>query len=304
MRPSLLRLAYYFTGLSGVYVYDEEKPKLFGLEDICSVETHPTDTIMATTPPPPSEILVPPTPRHGPIHDAYEPYAPRQSARIASQRRSRERQATPPPSLGDKVSRKQKYTEAGSLSPGSIHNTPQKSQPGRQKNFVPTHSLDNTCDVSDHDDSDLAESDPALSQQPPSQAFRSTLTNGMLPTPAKTPRKKAVGDVSNATRTLFPSSSTSGRNKKGRKATGFSLTDLSDDMSGSRQSKIEIYTDSRDRIPELHESKGNLFYKKPSNTETARKSESRSARKGKTNEKRDEEVGEALKRDDGMFYVL
>lgn len=274
----------------------------------------PTD-IMATTPPP-SELRIPPTPRHGPGYDSYEPYAPRHSARLASQR-SRERRSTPPPSLPNeqarefrKGTRKQGDTEAGALSPSeSIHGSPRKDQLGRPGGCVPTHSLDNApSSVNDNNNpSDPFDSESTHLKQPFLHEFRTTITNGMLPTPAKTPRKKAVGDVSAASRTLFPSSSTPGRGKKGKKPSAFSLDCFGDEPSGSR-TRIEIYTDSRDRIPEVHEHEGNPFYKKPDEKTAAtvtRNSAVRPSRRRMVEEvKRDKEVEEAFERDDGMVYVL
>lgn len=265
---------------------------------------------MATTPPPPSELRIPPTPRHGPGYDAYEPYAPRHSARLASQRCSRNTRSTPPPGFpnaqvqpGLKSARKQRNAEVETLSPpGSIHGTPRKNQLGRLRGFARTHSLDNTFDSNNN--SDTLDPEPPLPKQPSLQAFPSTLTNGMLPTPAKTPKKKAVGDVSTTARTLFPPSSMSGRGKKGKKVSAFSLESFSDDPSVV-QSQIEIYTDSRDRIPELHDTEENLFYRKPADVETTRKPTTRPSRTRKVEEgKRDKGIYEALKRDDGMVYVL
>jgi hypothetical protein len=118
------------------------------------------------------------------------------------------------------------------------------------------------------------------------------MTDGMLPTPAKTPRKKPVDNVDSTARVLFPP--LSGQKKK-RKQTGFSLDSFTEDPSQGES--IQIYTDSRDRIPEVDESEANPFYNKPSANTSAR-----SCRR-KTRS-RDKEVDEALNRDDGMVYVL
>ena len=152
-------------------------------------------------------------------------------------------------------------------------------------------SIDHSPKKGEHsDDADLESALPGDSLL---RAPGTTTTNGMLPTPVKTPKKKAVGDFSTTSRSLFPSSSASSRSTKGGKSSGFSLESFGDEPS-SRQS-IEIYTDFRDRIPKVHE--GNPFYKKSG----AARSRNGCKAEGTS---RDKEVNEALKRDDGMFYVL
>lgn len=120
----------------------------------------------------------------------------------------------------------------------------------------------------------------------------------MLPTPAKTPRKKAVGDVGSTARTLFPPPSGSSSGRKKKKYTGFSL-DSFNDNEAQGGSAIQIYTDSRDRIPEVSKSEENPFYAKPEPNASTRASKRRVQ-----STKRDKEVDEAIQREDGMVYVL
>lgn len=130
------------------------------------------------------------------------------------------------------------------------------------------------------------------------------MTDGMLPTPAKTPKKKAVDDAGSTARSLFPSSSMTSRGKKSKKPTAYSLESFEDNPS-QNQATIEIYTDSRDRIPEVDEGEGNPFNTKHKAAIRSGKATSRSSRSRKAGEvSRDDEVDKALHRDDGMFYVL
>lgn len=133
--------------------------------------------------------------------------------------------------------------------------------------------------------------DAKLGHSHPSRLFRTTMTEGMLPTPAKTPRKKPVDNAGSTARVLFPQPG----QKKKKKQTGFSLDSFSDDPS--QGDSIQIYTDSRDRIPEVDESEENPFYQKPSTSTKPRPSRPMTR-------SRDKEVNEALKREDGMVYVL
>lgn len=62
----------------------------------------------------------------------------------------------------------------------------------------------------------------------------------------------------------------------------------------ANDSTIEIYTDFRDRIPEVHE--GNPFYKK--------RGTGNGGSPAAQGPDRDAEISEALKRDDGVVCVL
>ncbi|KAL6236915.1 hypothetical protein BDW75DRAFT_205648 [Aspergillus navahoensis] len=239
---------------------------------------------MATTPPPASFLRIPPTPRHGNGYDQYEPYSTRHSARLASQRSYTESRTTPPPSFpisrvrGTSGStKKQKTAETESPSLPASPMSPRKKMSGRSV-------------TTQHDDEDpFNAAKPAHSH--PSRLFRTTMTEGMLPTPAKTPRKKPVDNAGTTARVLFPQPG----QKKKKKQTGFSLDSFNDDPS--QGDSIQIYTDSRDRIPEVDESEENPFYQKPSTGTKPRPSKPRTR-------SRDKEVDEALKREDGMVYVF
>jgi len=92
--------------------------------------------------------------------------------------------------------------------------------------------------------------------------------------------------------------------KKGRKYNGFSLDSFtSEDGNEGENGKIAIFTDSKDRVPELDESEDNPFYVRKSNVQATGSRVSR--RKKIVQEiKRDPKVEEALNRDDGLVYVL
>ncbi|RAK99778.1 uncharacterized protein BO80DRAFT_115578 [Aspergillus ibericus CBS 121593] len=250
---------------------------------------------MATTPPPPSTLRMPPTPRLGAKYDQYEPYSTRYSARLASQRASRERESrtTPPPSFpSSKTAKKYDINESETLSPpSSVQSSLRKQRSARNAGLFATHSLE---DPSSTDDSDpFSGPEPSYIRHQP-RSLRPTMTDGMLPTPAKTPRKKAVADVGSAARVLFPPPSSK---KKTKKHTGFSLDSFSEDSTRGG-SEIQIYTDSRDRIPEVDESEENPFYKKPVASKTA----TRAPRRKES--RRDKEIDDSIDREDGMVYVF
>jgi hypothetical protein len=140
----------------------------------------------------------------------------------------------------------------------------------------------------------------------------SVFGHGMLPTPAKTPKKRQpqpVAGLGSAARVLFPprpqtieeAMPSPKKNKKGKKYTGFILNSFAED--DEEEGKIEIYTDSKDRVPELDISDDNPFADRPGQVAAAEEARSlRTRRKAKTDISH--EVEESLERDDGMFYVL
>lgn len=140
----------------------------------------------------------------------------------------------------------------------------------------------------------------------------------MLPTPVKTPKKKAISKVNATARALFqePTHVAGGvadvepsprRNRKGKRYNGYSLESFSVDDEGSR-GQIQIFTDSRDRVPQVDKSKSNPFVESAMDGETvsARKITGTAKRRKVSTETRkmDSQVEEALKKDEGMVYVL
>ncbi|KAJ5722581.1 hypothetical protein N7488_000616 [Penicillium malachiteum] len=203
---------------------------------------------MATTPPPPSPsaLRVPAAPLHGAGYDTFEPYSTRSSARIAGQRTSRSKETPPPPRFpelrgeGQSMESPRKYRRVGerALSPGRLSNPSTNQTRGRLTPFV--HG--SLADSLDTDSLTFNETQTSQSSIFSSSSRISELHP--LPTPAKTPSKKKMSsNLSSTARTLFPSSKMS-RNPQ----TPFSLNELDDKIPGP-PGRIEIFTDSRDRIP-------------------------------------------------------
>ncbi|KAK2765642.1 hypothetical protein FQN54_008497 [Arachnomyces sp. PD_36] len=281
---------------------------------------------MATTPPPPTNLRMPPTPRHGAGYDGYDPYGTRHSSRIASRRAAAKSHSTPPPTsptdLQDQTDMgvdgvPPKANAMGALSPpSSTQNSPRRKAGNRVK-VVPGSSLSinnerhipSTSNSSTH---------TTQNQNTLTHNNRTIMADETLPTPVKTPRKKMVPDSSMASRVLFPNNpATESGNaqtqkpvKKGKKYSAFSLESFNENGATENQGSLQIFTDSRDRIPEVHQGEDNPFYQKPAvaapekNNTTARTTKRRKVdANGDT--PRDKEVDEAVHhRDDGMFYVF
>lgn len=134
------------------------------------------------------------------------------------------------------------------------------------------------------------------------------MSEGMLPTPVKTPQKNKDIKPNMAARALFqdqlnPAASPRKSTKK-RRYNGFSLESFAEN---DNQNSISIYTDSRDNIPEVDASEDNPFYTKPEENhkpsdQKAKRSSKR--RKISTEKRLDPQVEEAIKNDEGMVYVL
>lgn len=277
---------------------------------------------MATTPPPPTNLRTPPTPRHGAGYDGYDPYVTRHSSRIASRRAAAKSHSTPPPSspthlqaradVAAEGSWEQKPSATGALSPPSSTQNSPRRKPGNRVKVAPdnSQSISNERHIpsrtnihSTHNKNTITHNNSA------------SMADETLPTPAKTPRKKMIPDSNLAPRVLFkpssvPENTHNQKNvKKGKKFSAFSLESFNDNAGAETGNDLQIFTDSRDRIPELDESEDNPFYQKPGaakNSET--KSDTRTTKRRKVesngNNKRDKDIQEAIHRDDGMYYVL
>ena len=143
------------------------------------------------------------------------------------------------------------------------------------------------------------------------------LTVNMLPTPAKTPRKKLVQPVAveTAARVLFPSrpdtvedAMPNSRKRRSKRHVGFSLySSMEDDGDVGLENKIEIYTDSKDKVPELDPSEDNPFYDQHAQTvgfADLRKRKVSKKRKAEHSIDASAEIEEAFNREEGMVYVL
>ncbi len=142
----------------------------------------------------------------------------------------------------------------------------------------------------------------------------------MLPTPVKTPRKKPVqaATVHAVARQLFPvipvrpdsvdDAMPTPRKRRNKRNVGFSLySSMENEEEANPEAKIQIYTDSKEKIPELVPTENNPFYE-PSEDQAPPPEPS----KGRISRKRRvaptvgdrKEIKDAFDREEGMVYVL
>lgn len=139
----------------------------------------------------------------------------------------------------------------------------------------------------------------------------------MLPTPVKTPKKKQITNATIAARALFqdptnmavnpaPIEPSQPRSRKNKRYNGFSLESFRAEDDDSH-SQIQIFTDSRDRVPNLDANKTNPFveHKMTREVSASQKVAGTSKRRKVRPETRiDPQVEAAIKKDEGMVYVL
>ncbi|KEF60908.1 uncharacterized protein A1O9_02472 [Exophiala aquamarina CBS 119918] len=278
---------------------------------------------MAATPP--LQILsspaTPPSPLHGAKYDRANAFPTRRSTRAATRTRSRNQQSTPePPRRSPRVeqgantprSPKPKSTTAAGLhSPEVTPNT----RGSRRVQVMSPHSPDIHSHSSSSKQPPPAESNSHLHPQSSSAA---TISDGMLPTPVKTPKmKKPIANATTAARALFqdraqmaaqvaPVQHSPRRSRKSQRFNGFSLESFSAQGDATR-GQIQIYTDSRDCVPQVDNDQANPFVERKRDRESMspQKSVVRSKRRKVSTETRiDPQVMEAIDKGDGMVYVF
>ena len=270
---------------------------------------------MAATPPL-RPVHTPSTPLHGARYDTYQPYSTRKSTRHTTQRAAH----TPPPlSLDSNLqhttsskSRKTFSSRPGAQPqspPSSTHTSPQKKLFKNAKSSSRKGANTST---------DTGAMDPLQDGNGTSSLQQPSLNLGthMLPTPVKTPRKKPIHPapaINSAARVLFPvrpdtvEDAMPTPRKRGRKRhVGFSLDSSMEDDADS-EDKIQIYTDSKEKIPELDLSEDNPFLDRPEQEappEEPRKTRGSRKRKAPSITESNPDIEEAFNHEEGMVYVL
>ncbi|KAL8944534.1 MAG: hypothetical protein Q9211_000545 [Gyalolechia sp. 1 TL-2023] len=143
----------------------------------------------------------------------------------------------------------------------------------------------------------------------------STVTNlgpNMLPTPAKTPRKKdfrKTAELQSAARVLFPErlekiedAMPNRKYRRGRKNVGFSLGSSGEDEHSSGQ--VQIFTDSKEKIPELDRGADNPFIDRPQMSGPEESHRTSGPRGRKAPVKVNSQIEDVFNREEGMVYVF
>lgn len=274
---------------------------------------------MAATPP--LQILsspaTPPSPLHGAKYDRPNLFPARRSTRATTRTTSRNQQTTPdPPRRSSRVgqatntpsSPKSKTKTAAGLHSPEV--TP-KTRSSRRVQVMSPPSPDIHSSASKHPPT---KSSSHLQPQPSSTT---TILDGMLPTPVKTPKKKTIANATTTARALFQDSAhmathvapvqpSPRRSRKSQRFNGFSLESVAAQDDATR-GQIQIYTDSRDRVPHVDSSEANPFIERKRGRESTSPQKfvgTSKRRKVSAATRVDPQVTEAIDKDDGMVYVL
>ncbi|KAI5290536.1 hypothetical protein KEM54_001261 [Ascosphaera aggregata] len=285
---------------------------------------------MATTPPVSTTVMVPSTPRHGVIYDFDSHESPlRRSARLLSRKILRDTTPTGPnasqrPSI-DSTSKPPSPVPAAKKTPcASRALSPTPDSPVR-RNFIKRsiaksesmHYPAKTSISASHTASQKSGNDASagLNSDPNPLLAQTTLTASMLPTPAKTPRRKKIPlDFDSTARVLFPPRAADTEMPPPKRMKGNGLDDCVRVFSRSRKQKtIDFFVDSRDQIPDVNKSEGNPFIvhsdddeeedeRFPASPSTA--AQHKKSKQEKSNRTREPVVRKSLHREDGMLYVF
>ncbi|KAG0649781.1 hypothetical protein D0Z07_3513 [Hyphodiscus hymeniophilus] len=260
-----------------------------------------TTDLRTTTPPPPSSLHTPQTPRFG-LDDDYQPYSPRKSSRVSAQRLRATR--TPPPTSS------RSSNKAANTSPPSSPPTASKKQTPRTSPNMGGRRVSGALSSQSAASAAVALGLPTPEPQRkidhnPATAARN---NSLLPTPNKTPKKRSETNtgVNAIARNLFPiraepADEVMPTPKKGRKKyKGFTMNSFEAEDNGQ---PIHIYTDSHDRVPEADTSTSNPFY---GSSSTAPEPTKRASKRRKINVPGEGELpaDEVEHRKDGLVYVF
>ena len=258
---------------------------------------------MATTPPPPRRLRTPPAPLHGSRYDTYEPYSPRRSARLSAKREYS--RLTPEPPGPSKVHVNARLHEhltstpaprnaALNRQPSSQTLSPPSSPESSHKHLTPVpkvaaHRVGHT---------------PTRSHLTVESETMNNQAVAMLPSPNRTPLKRAPAPISSTARILnFKTHNLEDIMPIPRKRKQPLTLESFDERHARKGDKVEIFTDSQDRVPKVELSDDNPFVgrKKAGSPSGTSKNG-----KAKATEMTAEELEmeEAVLNNEGVFYVL
>ncbi|KAL5381884.1 hypothetical protein DPSP01_006829 [Paraphaeosphaeria sporulosa] len=262
---------------------------------------------MDRTPSPPRRVRTPPAPLHGPKYDNYEPFSPRRSSRVAAQhgthphphheqstspaRKRTLRDVTPTSSRPRSINRAAHFA----LSPPSSPSTPAKAPSPRSTRRA------------EHEPAALDSDSEPFAPTPARRLLSAMAPHGMLPTPAKTPRKRPLhteDSLRPTARVLFanrPSTvedamPTPRRAHKSMRSV-LDLDSFGEQMSTSTP-KIGVYVDSKERVPDREDEEINPFL-----TRRGKGKAKAAPRKERKVDEKTRQIFEAAARDEGIVYT-
>ncbi|KAH7400623.1 hypothetical protein DE146DRAFT_653517 [Phaeosphaeria sp. MPI-PUGE-AT-0046c] len=253
---------------------------------------------MERTPSPSRRLHTPPAPIHG-FADSYEPYSPRRSTRVAAQRELHSHHASPrsrrdiTPTASSKRKATARISNFTLSPPSSPITSPQQRSPRTQRR---AHFEANPLD---------SESDqPAPT---PARRFQSAMTKSMYPTPSETPRKRPLqseASLKSTARVLFASRPATVDEamptpRKSRKTKNLFTLESFANASEEPAEKIQIYTDSKERVPERDDEDDNPFI-----TKKGKGKAKATPQQSKKLDARSQQMKDKVDRDEGIVFLF
>ncbi|PNY27457.1 Uncharacterized protein TCAP_02619, partial [Tolypocladium capitatum] len=281
----------------------QHTPSAASLHRLFTMASHAAGSV---TPPPPTSVRTPPAPRLG-FHDSWEPFSPRKSARLSSQRAahrtpspraSQHRKQPASPRIAKKANAQ---STAAMFSPDvSPRKKPHPASESSRK--VPrTLTSEGTASAA----AALGLNTAKTAQKAPTTSI--SRATGMLPTPSKTPQKppnqKTATNIQSFARNLFvPEEKEAMPTPRKRRAKKYSGVTMESFTAEEQEDPIEIFTDSQDRVPKKGQSAESTFYGRAAVPEPGK-------RKGKCQMvnipgEGAQSIDDARQREDGMVYVF
>ncbi|KAI0459109.1 hypothetical protein F5B21DRAFT_457254 [Xylaria acuta] len=252
-------------------------------------------SVTISTPSPPGSVRTPGTPKHG-YSDSWEPFSPRKSARISARQQSTNRTPSPRSALQSTHSSTKSSFTTPAVSPIKKR-LPNMDSVRRASGTLTAQSTANAADSLGINN--------LKSQRKPQGPVAASHRSSELLTPAKTPHKQPNAKTEAASRAMArrlfaPEEDIMPTPKrKAKKYTGLTLDSF---RAEDVEEDIEIFTDSRDHLPQVDDTVENPFY---GDHVVAEPSKRRSKRKPIVvpGEGR-HSVEDAVKRTDGVLVVF
>ncbi|KAF2111814.1 hypothetical protein BDV96DRAFT_499061 [Lophiotrema nucula] len=260
---------------------------------------------MERTPSPPRRVRTPPAPLHGVKFDSYEPYSPRRTTRSTA--REQQTQLSPTRARHSRVGRASTPTSTKRKNAARISNqglSPPSSpaSPYKQRSS-PRSTRRAHLEVGPVD----SDSDHQVAPTPSKRFLSAMDPRGSLPTPAKTPRKRVLQsqeELSSTARVLFqPRPATledampTPRKYRKSKKEAYSLESFAL-QADEEDEKIPIYTDSKERVPEVDAAEDNPFLTKKGKG----KAKANGTSKSRKTDAKTTKMEEAVNRDEGIVF--
>jgi hypothetical protein len=250
------------------------------------------------------------------MEDEWTPFTPRRSSRVAAQHHQKSKLTVSQASTTLSKTQKSRSVSQQHLSPPTspqLHTSlhPDQTPHRNKRTFTASSSrLRKQQNSPSSSDTDLESNTPMNHEQAPNLGIADP--KAVLPTPSKTPRKRNIANkdvLGSSSRLLFSNprlanvdDAMPSPKKKTRKSLGTASSSLAsvlfDGKLAQTTEKVEVYEDSKERIPTVDYNEDNPFIVRPG------ASKSKHSTRARPQSVREARMDEDLRNERGMTYVL